>query len=479
MKFHNTLMYSALLLVGCGGGEETTDVSLPEYVVSGALVAQQIALNSKICLDHNQNFMCDDGELTTQADSDGRFTLRSVDKSLYSLPILAEISGSAARSTHPTSSRMVLAAPGLNRAGERVINGVSTLFAALMLAGYTEHDALTLFVGQLEQRGIVATRDLRSLLTDNALAQLEANMLDMLSLIEPELRPQVLAALAQTFGEEEPGIVHNALDDAQLTQYVALLAKRVPRQVPLNDTGLITFYEEGGVVGYVPNSDYPEQDAEYGRDAQLGKAGFTFSKLDAAGKRLSESASEWSCVRDEVTGLVWEVKSADPASTNDKERLFALEIPGRFSPYADDLAEATCRSAGDALCTTAQYIEHLNQTARCGIRQWRLPTNAELFNLFDFGDMGEDAQALSVAYFPQQSQNQDYSGHTWTSALSHTNYALSLSECVKNYKIISHLGLSKGELSILEVYNQDQAADAGSSLVLPVRMVADVVEVEE
>ncbi len=245
MKFHNTLMYSALLLVGCGGGEETTDVSLPEYVVSGALVAQQIALNSKICLDHNQNFMCDDGELTTQADSDGRFTLRSVDKSLYSLPILAEISGSAARSTYPTSSRMVLAAPGLNRAGERVINGVSTLFAALMLAGCTEHDALTLFVGQLEQRGIVATRDLRSLLTDNALAQLEANMLDMLSLIEPELRPQVLAALAQTFGEEEPGIVHNALDDAQLTQYVALLAKRVPRQVPLNDTGLITFYEEG------------------------------------------------------------------------------------------------------------------------------------------------------------------------------------------------------------------------------------------
>lgn len=136
MKFHNTLIYSALLLAGCGG-EETTDVSLPEYVVSGSLVAQNIALNSKICLDQNQNFTCDAGELTTQADSDGRFTLRSVDKSLYSLPILAEFSGSAARSSHPRSSRMVLAAPGLNRAGERVINGVSTLFAALMLAGYT------------------------------------------------------------------------------------------------------------------------------------------------------------------------------------------------------------------------------------------------------------------------------------------------------------------------------------------------------
>lgn len=92
----------------------------------------------------------------------------------------------------------------------------------------------------------------------------------------------MLAALAQTFGDEHPGIVHNALSEVQLTEYVTQLAKRVPRQVPLNDTGLVTFYEEGGVVGYIPNSDYPEQDAEYGRDALSGKSAFTMRKLDAA-----------------------------------------------------------------------------------------------------------------------------------------------------------------------------------------------------
>lgn len=122
---------------------------------------------------------------------------------------------------------------------------MSTLFAALMVAGYTEADAIKLFLAQLEQRGISAPRDLQTLFTQNSLAQLEANMLEILPLIATEKRTQVLAALAQTFGDEHPGIVHNALSEVQLTEYVTQLAKRVPRQVPLNDTGLVTFYEEG------------------------------------------------------------------------------------------------------------------------------------------------------------------------------------------------------------------------------------------
>ncbi|MBJ7018666.1 hypothetical protein JG655_18385, partial [Vibrio cholerae] len=87
-----------------------------------------------------------------------------------------------------------------------------------------------------------------------------------------------------------------------------------------------------------------------------------------------------------------------------------------------------------------------------------------------------EAQALSVSFFPQQTQNEDYSGHTWTSALSHTNYTPSLGDGIRNYKIISHLGLDKGELIILEIYDQNKEAGAGSSLLLPVRMVADPVE---
>lgn len=145
MKFHYSLISMALLMAGCGGEDAAQETSLPEYVYR-LVERANVALNSKICLDRNQNFTCDSGEFTTQADSNGRFTLRSLDKSLYSLPILAEVSrASAARSADNDSANIVLAAPGLNRAGDRLINGVSTLFAALMVAGYTEATQLNSF----------------------------------------------------------------------------------------------------------------------------------------------------------------------------------------------------------------------------------------------------------------------------------------------------------------------------------------------
>ena len=59
--------------------------------------------------------------------------------------------------------------------------------------------------------------------------------------------------------------------------------------------------------------------ATHGRDAlaragQLqkvggGEAGFDFTKLDANGNALPASATSWDCVRDNVTGLIWEVKT--------------------------------------------------------------------------------------------------------------------------------------------------------------------------
>lgn len=90
-----------------------------------------------------------------------------------------------------------------------------------------------------------------------------------------------------------------------------------------------------------------------------------------------------------------------------------------------------------------------------------------------------EAQALSVSYFPQQSQNEDYSGHTWTSAVSYMNYSLLMANGSHSYRFISHLGLAKGEVSVIEIYDQNKEADSGSSLLLPVRMVANPVENQE
>jgi hypothetical protein len=73
----------------------------------------------------------------------------------------------------------------------------------------------------------------------------------------------------------------------------------------LNDTGIVT---KVGTTG--------EEDADYGRDVTDsdntdGDAGFSFTKLDSTGKELAASSTSWACVLDNVTGLVWEVKTAD------------------------------------------------------------------------------------------------------------------------------------------------------------------------
>ena len=94
----------------------------------------------------------------------------------------------------------------------------------------------------------------------------------------------------------------------------------------LNDTAITTCSDGANNRLSCPRSDYPGQDAEYGRDANSatnsdsdGHAGFSFVKIGSTGQPLaiqngtwSNSGSEaagtkWSCVQDNVTKLVWEV----------------------------------------------------------------------------------------------------------------------------------------------------------------------------
>jgi len=85
---------------------------------------------------------------------------------------------------------------------------------------------------------------------------------------------------------------------------------------PLNGTGLDWWADDQSVHLTSEPADYPGQDASYGRDVTQdndadGHAGFSFTKLDSDGSVLPANAVNRSCVRDNVTGLVWEVKSND------------------------------------------------------------------------------------------------------------------------------------------------------------------------
>lgn len=194
----------------------------------------------------------------------------------------------------------------------------------------------------------------------------------------------------------------------------------------LNDTGLVTYSDGHRADHPEPNGETPPgQDAEFGRDADSstsldGHAGFRFAKISKDGRYdLPPNAREWRCTRDEVTGLVWENKSA-PKSTKEIENeetgetrrpeVTRQEFRATNFTYGwhSDVAELNGGSVGmletgkdlptnpvgdecgyeiDAgrehtpYCHTKSYIQEMNLYEACGFSNWRMPTIEELRSL--------------------------------------------------------------------------------------------------
>ncbi|WP_374674141.1 DUF1566 domain-containing protein [Ideonella sp.] len=154
----------------------------------------------------------------------------------------------------------------------------------------------------------------------------------------------------------------------------------------LNDTGLtrcVVFDPHAGYV-FTPDCTGSGHDGEFGRDparpnARDGHAGFSFEKTGAHGEPLPRQAADWSCVRDRVTGLMWEVKTGD-GGPRDAGRRFRNQGDGQ---------------AGDA----SAYVAEANAAALCGATDWRLPTRRELESLMDFS-VPEGGPLLDRAWFP-------------------------------------------------------------------------------
>jgi len=91
----------------------------------------------------------------------------------------------------------------------------------------------------------------------------------------------------------------------------------------------------------------------YGQDAQYSINPQSYIKLDANDNDLPDSATEWSMVRDNVTGLIWENKTAD-GSIHDKNNTY---------------------NWGDAQNV---FIANLNASKFGGFSDWRLPEVKEL-----------------------------------------------------------------------------------------------------
>jgi hypothetical protein len=142
-----------------------------------------------------------------------------------------------------------------------------------------------------------------------------------------------------------------------------------PFAANLPDTGQTTsFTDTNG-----EDSDYPP------------KHPHLYTKLDDGGNVLDDSATEWAMVRDEVTGLTWEVKT-DDGSIHDVDKIY------------------TWQDGHDV------FIARLNRDIFGGYSDWRLPTIKEFSTITDKGVVNP---AINTAYFPNTMLSPE--GYFWSS----------------------------------------------------------------
>lgn len=197
-----------------------------------------------------------------------------------------------------------------------------------------------------------------------------------------------------------------------------------PMPTPLiNDTGFLQQATNDALTQAQQNA-FPGQDGQRGADiieqngliekAGRGKAGFDFTRLNANGDEQDADAASWSCVRDNVTGLVWEVKTND-GTLQDSDFTYAWYSEDVNGGFEGDLtgANATCSLTN---CNTSAYVTAVNTQGLCGFFDWRLPTHDELFSLMLLG-IADDV-AIDEDYFPNTGSVSSDPIWYWTSVPS-------------------------------------------------------------
>jgi hypothetical protein len=217
---------------------------------------------------------------------------------------------------------------------------------------------------------------------------------------------------------------------------VLLMCPCLAIALPVPDTGQTRCYDDSGnelIPWPSPGQDFYGQDAHYAINLQ------SYTKLDENGNDLPDDEPwPWAMVRDNVTGLIWEIKTNDNSIHN-------LEFMYHWS-YG------------------ITFVDSLNNSRFGGLTNWRVPTVKELAFLINRNRIDP---TIDTAYFPYTLYNY------WSCWADNPDYAWGVCFCngrIGTYNIdlgVSSFQAVSGEQSYNDfVDNGDgTVTDVGSGLM--------------
>jgi len=155
------------------------------------------------------------------------------------------------------------------------------------------------------------------------------------------------------------------------------------------------------VVYYQPTVKIPDTGQtedftdDFGEDSDYSINPQSYTKLDINGNDLPDDAASWAMVRDNVTGLIWEIKTTD-GTIHDKDKTFAW-----FD--SDPLTNGGDAGKYNNGVNTENFIMTLNNDHFGGFSDWRLPTINELRYIMHYDNIIANKNKpilYNTKYFP-------------------------------------------------------------------------------
>jgi hypothetical protein len=131
------------------------------------------------------------------------------------------------------------------------------------------------------------------------------------------------------------------------------------------------------------------------------------------------------CVKDNITGLIWEGKTA---SGNRAGSNTYTHFDVKFGSTQADMAAAT-NSYG--------YATYVNGLSLCGFTDWRLPTVEELQTIVDYS-VADPGPAINTTWFPNTSANAYWASSPYVGVDAYSWYVAFGSSSVSYYRFSSN-----------------------------------------